>query len=220
MLYTGVRALAHFLFWLFTEMEVEGFEHIPERGPALLVGNHVNIMDPVVPIAALRRRVTFMAKEEALEWPILGWLMRGIQVVPVARGKIAARRALRQGEELLRKGWLFCMYPEGTRSHQPGMGPGRDGAALLAMRTGVPILPIAVTGTHLVLPDGCRFPRRGPISFRIGEPFQVPRVTGRIERKAMEDLTEVIMRRIAALLPPEYRGVYAGREAVFAEAVD
>lgn len=208
MLYAVVRAVLRLLLWIFTELEVEGTENVPS-GPALIVCNHVNLMDPVVPIAVLKRRVTFMAKEEVFATPFLGPLLRALQVVPVARGRIASRRALQRAESFLQRGWVFCMYPEGTRSRRPGMGPGHAGAALLALRTGVPIVPAAITGTHLILPEGRIFPRRGPVSFRIGEPFQAERVTGRIARSVLEHLTEVIMRRIAALLPPEYRGVYA-----------
>ncbi len=208
MLYNVVRAVVRLLLWIFTELEVEGTENVPS-GPALMVCNHVNLMDPVVPIAVLKRRVTFMAKEEVFAVPFLGTLLRALQVVPVARGRIASRRALQRAEEFLRRGWVFCMYPEGTRSRRPGMGPGHSGAALLALRTGVPIVPAAITGTHLVLPEGRFFPKRGPVSFRIGQPFRVERAVGKVARSTLEHLTEVIMRRIAALLPPEYRGVYA-----------
>ncbi|MGC8958213.1 MAG: lysophospholipid acyltransferase family protein [Chloroflexia bacterium] len=208
MFYAVVRAVLRLLLWIFTELEVEGTEHVPS-GPALMVCNHVNLMDPVVPIAVLKRRVTFMAKEEVFATPFLGPILRALQVVPVARGRIASRRALQRAEEFLRRGWLFCMYPEGTRSRRPGMGPGHAGAALLALRTGVPIVPAAITGTHLILPEGRIFPCRGPVTFRIGEPFRVERATGRIARSVLEHLTEMMMRRVAALLPPEYRGVYA-----------
>ncbi len=214
LLYRSVRGLIRFLFFLFVELDVQGLEHIPPRGPALLVSNHVNLMDPIVPMGVLKRRISFMAKEEVFALPIFGRLLRGLQIVPVTRGKIAARRALQRAEEFLRKGWLFGLYPEGTRSRRPGMGPGHNGAALLALRTGVPIVPTALTGTHLILREGRFFPRRGPVSFRAGPPFLVERVTGRINRQMLEDLTEKIMYRIAALLPPEYQGVYALEPAV------
>jgi 1-acyl-sn-glycerol-3-phosphate acyltransferase len=218
MIYTLTRALTRFLLWLFVEFDVEGLEHIPAKGPALLVCNHVNLMDPIVPIGLTKRRVSFMVKEEIMAWPIMGRWFRLLDLVPVSRGKIASRRALARAEELLIQGGLvFCVYPEGTRSRQPGMGPAHNGAALLALRTGVPVLPAAITGTHMVLQEGRSFPTRGPVSFRVGEAIRVEQVCGRIERTQMEHLTEVIMRHIAALLPPEYRGVYA-MEAAVAEA--
>ena len=213
MLYTAVRGLIRFLFWIFTEIEIDGLENVPPEGPVLLVSNHVNLMDPVVPIGVLKRRVSFMAKEEVFRWPILGPLFKGLDLVPVARGKIASRRALQRAEELLARGWIVAVYPEGTRSHQPGMGPAHDGAAFLALRTGVPILPVAITGTHMVLQEGKSFPRRGPVSIRFGETFSVERVA-RMDRAAMEALTERIMRRIAALLPPEYQGMWVGERAL------
>ncbi|MBN1483238.1 MAG: 1-acyl-sn-glycerol-3-phosphate acyltransferase [Chloroflexia bacterium] len=214
MLYRAMRGLARFLFWIFAEIEVEGQENVPEKGPALLVCNHVNLIDPIVPIGVLQRRTSFMAKEEVFDVPLFGRLLRGLKVVPVARGKIAARRALHQAEQFLRQGWLFCMFPEGTRSRTPGMGHGHNGAALLALRTGAPILPIAVMGTHLVMPEGRFFPRRDRISLRIGKPLIVSRLSGRLDRQVLEELTERIMRNIAALLPQEYHGVYATEPAV------
>lgn len=213
MVYAATRALIRFLFWLFTDMEVDGLEHVPGEGPVLLVCNHVNLMDPVVPIGVLKRRVSFMAKEEIFQWPIMGPWFKALDLVPVARGSIASRRAIQRAEELLARGWVVGVYPEGTRSRQPGMGPAFHGAALLAMRTGVPILPVAITGTHMVLPEGKSWPQRNPVAVRFGETFCVEKSTGKIDRQAMEDLTERIMRRIAALLPPEYRGVYAVERA-------
>jgi 1-acyl-sn-glycerol-3-phosphate acyltransferase len=214
MIYAATRALIRFLFWIFTEMEVDGLEYVPETGPVLLVSNHVNLMDPILPIGVLKRRVSFMAKEEIFEWPIMGPWFKALDLVPVARGSIASRRAIQRAEELLARGWVVGVYPEGTRSRRPGLVPAHHGAALLAMRTGVPVLPVAITGTHLVLPEGKSFPRRNLVGVRFGETFSVPKNTGKMDRQAMEDLTECIMRRIAALLPPEYRGVYAVERAV------
>ena len=214
MVYTATRALIRFLFWIFTELEVDGLEHVPPEGPILLVSNHVNLMDPIVPIGVLKRRVSFMAKEEIFEWPIMGPWFKALDLIPVARGSIASRRAIQRAEELLARGWIVAVYPEGTRSRQPGMGPAHDGAAFLALRTGVPILPVAITGTHTVLQEGKSFPRRGLVALRFGETFRVERVMGKIDRQAMEGLTERIMRRIAALLPPDYRGVWAGERAL------
>jgi 1-acyl-sn-glycerol-3-phosphate acyltransferase len=214
MVYAATRALIRFLFWIFTELEVDGLENVPQAGPVLLVSNHVNLMDPIVPIGVLKRRVSFMAKEEIFEWPIMGTWFKALDLVSVARGSIASRRAIQRAEELLARGWIVGVYPEGTRSRQPGMGPAHHGAALLAMRNGIPILPVAITGTHMVLQEGKSFPRRNPVAVRFGETFRVDKVTGRIDRQAMQELTERIMRRIAALLPPEYRGVYAGQPAL------
>jgi 1-acyl-sn-glycerol-3-phosphate acyltransferase len=214
MAYGATRALIRFLFWLFTEMEAEGLENVPASGPVLLVSNHVNLMDPIVPIGVLRRRVSFMVKEEAFRWPILGPLFRALDLIPVARGKVASRWAILRAQEQLRRGWIVCIYPEGTRSRQPGMGPAHDGAAYLALRSGAPILPVAIMGTHRVLQEGKFFPRRNPVTIRFGETLQVERVSGKIDRQEMELLTERIMRRIAALLPAQYQGVYAAERAL------
>ena len=106
MVYGATRGLIRFLFWIFTELEVNGREHVPEEGPVLLVSNHVNLMDPIVPIGVLKRRVSFMAKEEIFEWPIMGPWFKALDLVSVARGSIASRRAIRRAEELLERGWI------------------------------------------------------------------------------------------------------------------
>lgn len=212
--YRAAQGIARFLLWLFVELDVEGLEHVPQEGAALLVSNHVNLMDPVVPMGVLKRPISFMAKEEVFAVPIFGRLLRALKIVPVSRGRIASRRALQRAEQMLRAGRLFCVYPEGTRSRQPGMGPAHHGAALLALRTGAPIVPTALTGTHMVLCEGKFFPRRGPVSLRIGPPLPTTRAEGKLDRHVLEDLTERIMRRISALLPLEYRGIYAGEPAL------
>jgi 1-acyl-sn-glycerol-3-phosphate acyltransferase len=214
MIHRVVRGIARFLFFLFVKLDVQGIEHVPEEGPALLVCNHVNLMDPVVPLGVFKRPVSFMAKEELFSVPIFGRLLRAIKIVPVARGSIASRRALKRAEELLLDDWLFSIYPEGTRSRRPGMGPAHHGAALLALRTGVPIVPTALIGTHRIAREDKFFPRRGPVSYRIGPSFQVERQSGKIGRPLLEELTDRMMRRVATLLPPEYQGVYASDAAV------
>ncbi len=217
-LYELIRFVTRVLFWLLVDFDPQGLDHIPEKGPALIVSNHINLMDPLVPGLAVKRRIVFMAKEELFGTRIGRWMLETLEAIPVPRGQIAARRALQRAGEALQQGRVVCTFPEGTRSRVPGMGRAHDGPALLAMRAGVPVVPVAITGTHLVMPEGRFLPRRGPISIRFGEPIQVPLVTGRLDRRELEELTERIMRRIAALLPPEYRGVYAVKQAALAEA--
>ena len=207
------------LDWTLTRMyvrkfEVVGKEHLPLEGPLILASNHLNNADPPMIALAIRPRYPmYMAKREMVSWPILGPAFRAFGAFPVRRGE-ADLGALRAASEVVQKGALLVMFPEGTRSRTGGLGRGHPGTAIIALRTGAPILPVAVTGTH-----GTTWPWifLKPYSIRhvrvvIGEPFHLPPVE-RVTSEAATHATDIIMRRIAALLPPEHRGVYIDVEA-------
>ena len=195
------------------KLEIVGREHIPPQGGVILVSNHLNNADPpVVALAIQPRYPMFMAKREMIHWPILGPAFRIFGAFPVKRGRTDFA-ALRAASDVIAKGALLVMFPEGTRSRTGGLTKGHAGTAMIALRTGAPVLPVAVTGTEAV-----RWPWvfLKPWSIKrvrvvIGEPFHLPPVE-RITSEATAEATEAIMRRIAALLPPEYRGVYADTE--------
>lgn len=192
---------------LFGRWEVRGREHVPRHGPLIVVANHLNNADPPLLAASVPRRIRFMAKVEFFRsWrsrlPI--GLFGGF---PVRRGE-ADLGALRFAQQLLARGEVVGILPEGTRNKRGiGMQPAHPGAALLALRTGAPVLPVGITGTERVHGLGIllQHPR---ITVSIGEPLRFERPT-RIDRAAAEEATAAIMRAIAAQLPPEYRGVWA-----------
>jgi 1-acyl-sn-glycerol-3-phosphate acyltransferase len=197
----GVLAL---WFWLQFSLRVEGREHEPKTGPVLAVSNHVSALDPPIAGVALRRRAWYMAKDELLRTPVLGPLLRSVGVFPVRRGE-ADRQSIRTALDVLNRERVLIMFPEGTRSPDGRLLAPEPGAALLALRTGVLVLPMAVIGTQRAMPKGSRFPRRVPVTVRIGPPIPVPRVEGRIDRSALETWGRRFMVAIAALLPPEQR---------------
>ena len=211
------------LDWTLTRMyvrkfEVVGKEHLPLEGPLILASNHLNNADPPAVALAVPRLPTFMAKREMTTWPILGPAFRAFGAFPVRRGE-ADLSALRAASEVVQSGAMLVMFPEGTRSRTGGLSRGHPGTGLIALRTGAPVLPVAVTGTEHV-----RWPWifLKPLSMRhvkvtIGEPFRLPPVE-RINSEAATEATATIMRHIAALLPPQYRGVYADAEEQPVEA--
>jgi len=191
------------------KFEVAGKEHVPLEGGLILASNHMNNADPPAICLAIPRHPTFMAKKEMFGWPVLGLAFRAFGAFPVRRTE-ADLGALRAATEVVQRGEMLVMFPEGTRSRTGGLGKGHPGTGLIALRTGAPILPVAVTGT-----EGVRWPWifLKPYSIKhvrviIGEPFRVPPVE-RINNESAAEATDLIMRHIAALLPPEYRGVYA-----------
>ena len=195
------------------KLEVIGGENIPREGGAIVASNHLNNADPpAVALAIQPRYPMYMAKREMIGWPILGPAFRTFGAFPVRRGE-ADLSALRAASELVRDGALLVMFPEGTRSRTGGLTRGHPGTAMIALRTSAPILPVAVTGT-----EGVVWPWifLKPYSIKhvrvvIGEPFRLPAVE-RVTSEATAQATDMIMRRIAALLPPQYRGVYADTE--------
>lgn len=185
---------------------VEGLEYVPREGPFILVANHRSLADPPILGWAVGHRVDrvvhFIAKEEMRGWPVLGWLAARTGVVFVRRGE-ADRAAQRAALGLLAAGEPIAVFPEGTRSRDGSLGPAKPGAALLAIRSGAPLLPVGITGTERLFPGGSRMPHRTRVVVRIGPTFALgSHPTGRIPRKPLSEGSERIMREIAALLSP------------------
>ena len=192
--------------------EVVGRENAPVEGPLIVASNHLNNGDPPVISLALPRYPVFMAKREMISWPILGAAFRIFGAFPVRRGA-ADLSAIRTASEIVNAGKMLVMFPEGTRSRTGALTKGHPGTALIALRTGAPILPVAVTGTEKITWPWIFLK---PLSIKhirvtLGEPFTPPPVD-KIDGKAAADATKLIMGKIAELLPPEYRGVYADAE--------
>ena len=192
---------------IFGRWEVRGRRHVPIRGPLIVVSNHLHNADPPLLGASLPRRIHFMAKIELFQ--------KGLRSLPVTLfGSFPVRRfeadlaALRTAQELLRDGEAICMLPEGHRNrHGTALQEPFPGAALIALRSGAPVLPVGITGTEQIKGIGILL-KRPRITVTIGEPFLLPR-TGKLDGETVRAASETIMRRIAALLPPEYQGRWA-----------
>jgi 1-acyl-sn-glycerol-3-phosphate acyltransferase len=191
--------------WVFGRYEVVGVEHVPAEGPLIVVANHLNNADPPVLGAAIPRPIRFMAKQELFETKA-GAFYRWFGAFPVRRFE-ADLAALRQAQSILKEGGVLGMFPEGHRSHGNGMGPPHPGTALIALRTGAPLLPVGITGTEAIRSPTVLL-RNPRIRVVIGEPFTLP-ASRRISAEQVGTGTYEIMRRIAALLPPKYQGVYS-----------
>jgi 1-acyl-sn-glycerol-3-phosphate acyltransferase len=147
--------------------------------------------------------MTWMGKAEAMRWPLVGWFLRVNGVFGVRRGA-ADLEAFRLAERILSEGHILGIYPEGTRSPDGILRPFRDGAALLALRSGVPVLPVAVTGTDGLWRKGSLIPRRVPrVTLTIGEAVVMPRAEG--SRPELAAVSGAIHDAVAALLPEANR---------------
>jgi 1-acyl-sn-glycerol-3-phosphate acyltransferase len=155
---------------------------------------------------ALPRPICFMAKIELFRPRLFGAVIRFWGAFPVDRGA-ADRQAVKQALDLLRAGWMVGMFPEGTRSRSQTLAPGHPGLGLLIARSGVPVLPVAITGSERPL----RLWPRPVITVRIGRPIDLRAADG--QRLDHQQLVNRVMTEIAALLPPAYRGHYAAAVA-------
>lgn len=192
--------------------KVEGLDNVPKSGGVILVSNHLNNADPCIIPAVFNRRIITMAKKEMFRWPIISLLFRFIGAFPVDR-QGADLAALREAQRVVNSGLCLLMFPEGTRSRDRQLHSGFPGTALVAYRTGAPLVPIAITGTETIpWPWVFVRPFIGPkVNVRIGKPFFPPKAD-RITSQAAKEATDEIMLHVAELLPEEYRGQY--REAV------
>ena len=205
MLYSALRAV----FWVFTHLvcryHVRGREYVPMKGPLLIIANHPSWYDPILLGVVLPRRVWYFTKIEIFRWPIVGLLCRLTGQIPVHRGT-HDHAALEKGLAYLREGKAVMVFPEGAVEKQGRMIPAHTGTAMLAVRTGVPVLPIALCGTRRILcPFRSWFPN---VDVEIGKPF-IPFLPPGVSRKAgLQGITEEMMTRIAEMLPEEQRGFY------------
>ncbi len=167
----AVRGLACLMF----PLRAVGLERLPMSGPAVLVANHLSWLDPIVLPLALPRKPGFLAMEELWRMPAVSWVMRlyGPLAIPLRRQTIDTT-ALRRATEALREGAWVIVFPEGGIPPAGELRPFHRGAAMLAARTGAPIVPIAIVGTDDALPLGRIVPRRQPVTIYVGEPITVP----------------------------------------------
>lgn len=208
----GLRIFTHMI----CRYRVYGLERVPESGPLLIVANHLSWYDPLLLGVVLRRRVWYFTKDELFHWPLIGSACRATEQIPVRRGE-SDRAALEKGLIYLREGRALGIFPEGTVERKSAMIPALAGVAMLAIRSGATILPIAHVGTRKILRSPRYwFPR---VTVHIGEPFVPTLPTGMPRKVGLQKVTDDIMLHIASMLPPENRGVYADLQQVEREPV-
>jgi 1-acyl-sn-glycerol-3-phosphate acyltransferase len=207
--WVNVKTWVRLIIWLVIKRDVKGRENIPRKGHLILAGNHLNVGDPPILTALMPRRIVWMGKQELFDIPVFGVLYHLFGCIPVRRFH-ADLRALRRSQDALKRGLVLGMFPEGTRSGESGLGRPEPGTALIAMRTNTPVLPVAIWGT-----EGIKLPRdffrRTSVHVVYGEPFHLPQ-TERLTKEAVEAGADLIMSRIAELLPERYRGIYAQKQ--------
>ena len=208
--FAGLVARASLRLLASVRVEIDR-DSLPKSGPLIVVANHISNADPPFVAGwltpALGRQLHILAKQ-SLFVPVVGGILRRLGATPVKSGG-SDIEAYRMARDILDRGEVLCIFPEGTRSATGAMGEPKPGVAMLATRSGVPILPVGVSGTDRFLGRGQRFPRlRAPITLRVGKPFTVALDSTLSRREGMQAASDEIMRRIADLTDERHRGRY------------
>jgi len=197
---------------------VEGSEHVPDEGAAILASNHLSFSDSFFLPMVVPRPITFLAKSDYFTGPgVKGFFTKmffaGVGQVPVDRsGGRASEAALRTGLRILGGGSLLGIYPEGTRSPNGTLYRGKTGLARMAMEAKVPILPVAMVGTYEIQPPGQLRPGLRRVGIRIGRPLDFTRYEGlENDRFVLRSVTDEVMYELMSLSGQEYVDMYATR---------
>lgn len=205
--YAAITGLMKLLLLLLARWEVTGKEHVPKKGPLLIVANHLSLVDPPLLAASVPRAIHFMAKRELFTsfWSRLP--VQAYGAFPVQRRGIS-KEGLARAQKLLAGGHALGAFPEGRRSRSARLQDADAGAALLALRAGVMVLPVGIAGTERLrtLRGWLSRPR---LQVNIGAPFSLGPQAKKPKAAELSQATQGLMASIAQLLPPSYRGPYA-----------
>lgn len=206
LVYRTQNFLGRCLLRAFANWRVEGIENVPKHGPLLVLANHLSNIDPGLLAVGVPLRMRFIAKSSLFKWGV-GFYLRKYGAFPADRNG-RDLEAFRWARDLLRRDGVIAMFPESTRNPE-GMGRAIPGAALLAIRTRASILPVGISGSSHIRSLWRMFFPTGDLTVRIGKPFSLPEIDGKVEREELQSLADSIMYRVADLIPKDLRGVYA-----------
>ncbi len=188
--YFAMRNFWWIVLKVWCRLTVVGAENIPATGPFVLAPTHRSIIDTPIASAATRRRMRFMGADKWWKNRQFGWLLSALGGFPVSRGA-ADREALKRGIDVLTEGEPLVLFPEGERKSGPTVQPLFHGAAFMAVKAGVPIIPVGIGGSERVMPKGAKFIYPRKLVMHIGRPIEVARdAGGKVPRAAVRDITE------------------------------
>lgn len=200
--YELLRYLARIVFFFTMRIRMRGLYNVPRKGPYIIASNHLSWLDIPLVAMCVPGKVIYMAKEETFTGNI-GWVTRFLGAFPVKRGE-GDRQAMRAANDLLKRKKVLVIFPEGTRSKTHTLAKAHAGLGMIALRAGVPIVPVAIYGSE----NGWKkFGARVTISY--GEPILFNPTGAKVTREDIAEATETVMRRISAMMPERYRGVYS-----------
>jgi 1-acyl-sn-glycerol-3-phosphate acyltransferase len=198
------------------KFDLQGFDRLPDEGPAILCPNHVSFLDSAFLMLHVPRNISFVGKAEYMDSWKTKHLFPMMGMIPIDRGGgDKSQAALDTAEAVLRRGELFGIFPEGTRSRDGILHKGRTGAARLALKIGCPIYPVGMLGTREIQPPDAKVPKLGGLcTIKIGRPINVERYRHRgDDHMVLRQITDELMFEIRDLTGQDYRNVYAGKKA-------
>lgn len=202
-----ITFLLKIYFRLTLRLDVQGMEKIPAAGPLIVITNHTGQVEvPVMATLLQPRKITGWGKAEAFDNPFLRWVFGAWRIIPVHRGE-ADMTALKSALRMLEEGYIFGVAPEGTRNKTGILRRGLPGAAILALKSGAPVVPAVHWGGEVFLKNLKQF-KRTDFHVRVGEPFYV-KAEGKVTGEIRQQIADEMMYRIARMIPAEYRGEYA-----------
>ncbi|MEM8618349.1 MAG: lysophospholipid acyltransferase family protein [Actinomycetota bacterium] len=197
-------------------IDLEGFDRLPDDGPAILCPNHISFLDSAFLMLSLPRNISFVGKAEYMDSWTTKYAFPALGMIPIDRaGGDRSQSALDTAEGVLRRGDLFGIFPEGTRSRDGLLHKGRTGAARLAMKVGCPIYPVGVVGTDEIQPPDARLPKLfRTCRISVGRPVKPERYQGSgAEHLAWRSMIDEVMFEIREMTGQEYVHSYAGQKA-------
>lgn len=202
------RPVARIILRMLYRISLQGVENIPVHGAYLVAANHISLAEPPIIAAFWPRPLEAVGADDVLHRPIQGQLMRLYGAIPVRRGEVD-RAMLTDLVRRLRAGLPALLFPEGGRSHEPGLRQGFIGVAYAALKANVPVVPVGLTGTHRGPEEWLKL-KRPKVEISIGKALQLPSPpkSAAERREFLRQQTDRIMRALAQLLPDNYRGLY------------
>lgn len=210
LLRTALRIIFRGIFWLICRVEIHGAKNIPASTGYIVAYNHISLYEPPFILTFWPQQLEALAGADVFHRPAIGPLVRAYKAIPVKRGEYD-RYVLDLMMAILDAKKPLAIAPEGTRSHEASLQQARAGVAYMIDRAGVPVLPVGITGTTKNMLRRALKLQRPRLVMNIGQPFTPPPIEGRgeVRRQARQANADLVMRKIAALVPMEYRGYYA-----------
>jgi len=194
LLYIIIKNFSLIIFKLIFRLKIIGSENIPKTGPFVIVANHSSLLDGFVLVSSVNPKVTFMSAAYLFKMPFVGNILRGVGAIPV-QGKGSDIKLIKEAMKVLQAGGVLGIFPEGRITNGKDSFSAKAGAAYLAIKADVPIIPMAIKGANKVLPLGAKFPKLNKIEVKIGKSISCSKKI-KLNKKILEDTVNSYMKEI------------------------
>jgi len=194
LLYIIIKNFSLIIFKLIFRLKIIDGENIPKTGPFVIVANHSSLLDGFVLVSSVKPKVTFMSAAYLFKMPFVGNILRGVRAIPV-QGKGSDIKLIKEAMKVLQVGGVLGIFPEGRITNEKDSFSAKAGAAYLAVKADVPIIPMAIKGADKALPVGAKFPKLNKIEVKIRKPISCSREI-KLNKKILEDTVNSYMKEI------------------------